>query len=209
MNELSNETLRRIEQNDDSLELLYLGSEIDSYISFNSNVPSDFSRLGASIGNNTHLTQLDIDISEIPSSAVAEERGFFDGLKRNTSIRDICVYCYDSIVVGGVVHEILTVYQEKNNLTSLRIHGADWMGIGGDNTLANTLRSCTNLKSISLDSCSMADEQLVPIVAAVRDHPMCENFSLYDNSIGNAGCGTIATLLEDSDCNVQTLSLGE
>ena len=114
MDELSIETLRRIEQNDDSLEHLYLGLENhdDEVGIFNSNVPSDFSRLGASIGNNTHLTQLDIDISEIPS-AVVEEGGFFDGLKRNTSIHDSCVYCYDSFVVGGVVHEILKVYEGK------------------------------------------------------------------------------------------------
>ena len=99
--------------------------------------------------------------------------------------------------------------REKNNLTSLHIHGADMMGISGDNILANTLRSCTNLKSISLDSCNMTDEQLVPIVAVVRDHPMCEEFSLHGNSIRNAGCGTIATLLEEPDSNLRVLWLSE
>ena len=53
----------------------------------------------------------------------------------------------------------------------------------------------------------MTDEQLVPIVEAIRNHPMCENFSLHDNSIRNAGCGTIATLLEAPNCNLQTLYL--
>ena len=124
MNELSIETLRRIEQNDDSLEHLYLCSEDygdGEARGFNSNVPSDFSRLGASIGNNTHLTTLDVDTSEIPSSAVAGERGFFDGLKRNNSIHVLTIHCYDVSVDSGVVHEILKVYQEKNNLTSLYI----------------------------------------------------------------------------------------
>ena len=66
-----------------------------------SNVPSDFSRLGATIGNNTHLTQLDVDISDIPS-AVVEDRRVFHGLKRNTSIRNL--YCDGVFVVGGVVY---------------------------------------------------------------------------------------------------------
>ena len=53
---------------------------------------------GASIGNNTRLTQLDVDISDIPS-AVVEDRRFFDGQKRNTSIRNL--YCDGVFVVGG------------------------------------------------------------------------------------------------------------
>ena len=121
MDELSIGTLRRIEQNDDSLTHLYLGKDWGDFCGdeeggFNSNFSFDFSRLGASIGNNTHLTQLDVDISDIPS-AVVEDRRFFCGLKRNTSIRNL--YCDGVFVVGGVVHEILKVYQDKNTRTIL------------------------------------------------------------------------------------------
>ena len=142
MDELSIETLRQIEQNDDILTHLYLGEDYGED-GFYSNVPRDFSRLGTSIWNNTHLTHLNVDISEIPMD-VAEERDFFDGLKRNNSIHDLSL-AHGVFVVGVVGHEILKVYQENNNLTSLHVHHCRLIENDGDDLLAITLRCCTKL----------------------------------------------------------------
>ena len=57
MNNNSKKTLRRIEQNDDELTLLCIGDP-DFDGGFISSDTSDYSRLGAAIGNNNHLTKL-------------------------------------------------------------------------------------------------------------------------------------------------------
>ena len=57
MNSNSQKTLRRIGQNDHELTELCIGySDTDG--DFQSNDASDYSRLGAAIGNNNHLTKL-------------------------------------------------------------------------------------------------------------------------------------------------------
>jgi hypothetical protein len=53
----------------------------------------------------------------------------------------------------------------------------------------------------------MADEQLLPMVDAIRDHRSLKTLSLEENFIGNAGCETLAALLEDQNCNLQKLYL--
>ena len=61
MDKRSKKTLRKIEQNDGALKILLIGR---SFVSekydgaFNSSNSEDFSRLGAAIGNNNHLTAL-------------------------------------------------------------------------------------------------------------------------------------------------------
>ena len=48
----------------------------------------NFSALGTFIGNNTQLKCLDFDFRRRIALGVAD-RGFFDGLKRNTSIHEL------------------------------------------------------------------------------------------------------------------------
>ena len=61
MDSKSQKTLRQIEQNDDQMTSLKISSallEVDG--GFKSSDASDYSRLGAAIGNNTHLKSLDV-----------------------------------------------------------------------------------------------------------------------------------------------------
>ena len=58
MDSRSQETLRRVEENDDTLVALRIGN--DYRIGFNSTDGYDFSRLGTCIGENTHLTTLTV-----------------------------------------------------------------------------------------------------------------------------------------------------
>ena len=211
MDRLSENTLRKIEQNDDALKKLWIGrncvrKKFDG--AFNSSESQDFSRLGAAIGNNTHLTSLVIDDDVDNESALTVTNSeFFDGLKRqNTSIHKLYLGCQN--VSGGVFHEILKVYQDNNNhLTLLSIVGASLQN-GGDDIIANTLRRCTNLKEIYLAS-NITDAQLLPIVDAIRGehHQALEFFNLSANNIGDAGCEALATLLADPSCNLQILDL--
>ena len=54
----------------------------------------------------------------------------------------------------------------------------------------------------------MTDEKFLPMVDAIRPHRSLRKLRLHDNSIGRAGCEALATLLEDTDCNLQIIDLG-
>ena len=133
---------------------------------------------------------------------------FFNGLKRNSSIKKLDLHCRNQLV-GGVEHEILKSYQKiNNNLTRLCIQTAV-LDNGGDRFIADTLRWCRHLKYINLANNSITDEQLSPIVEAIKGgcKTSLENLILYSNRIGNAGCHALATLLADINSNLQILDL--
>ena len=56
--------------------------------------------------------------------------------------------------------------------------------------------------------CDITDEQLPLIVEGVRGLRSLEKLDLWNNSIGAAGCQTLATLLKNSNYNIRTLGLG-
>ena len=166
---------------------------------------SDYSRLGAAIGNNTHLTKLVVVHDAYQALNIANTE-FFDGLKRNSSIKNLDLSCALYNLVGGIGHEILKSYQKiSNNLTRLCIN--EVLVNGGGNVIAETLRWCTNIKNINLVHNSITDEQLLPMIDAIRGHSLLEKLYLYRNRIGNTGCHALATLLEDPNCNLKLLSL--
>jgi len=79
---------------------------------------------------------------------------------------------------------------------------------GPADIIADTLRSCNNIRKIGLNESDLTDEQLLQIVEAVRGHRELEELSLHINRIGNDGCDAICTLLEDPNCTLQTILLG-
>ena len=128
----SQQTLRRVEQNDATLLKLQIGGWIPEdrptpaeYL-FASRVSDDYSKLGASIGDNTHLSTLSVHISS--SALSVEDRGFYDGLKQNSSIEALKLWGLDdnnthSQFIGGVLHEVLKSYEENSShLTSISIN---------------------------------------------------------------------------------------
>jgi len=210
MDSKSQKTLRRVEQNDDQLTTLRISSTLlDVDGRFASSDASDYSRLGAAIGNNTHLTKLVVNPAQTPTLDIANHE-FFDGLKRNSSISDLQLNCNNGhILVGGTGHEILKSYQKiGNNLTRLCINRAV-LDNGGGNVITETLRLCTNLKTINLPDNNITDEQLLPMVDAIKGgcNSSLEKLYLYLNRIGNAGCHALATLLEHTNSNLQFLNL--
>ena len=214
MNSNSRETLRRVTQNDPSLTTLnladnnYYGVADGNFYPDNSD---DYSTLGAAIANNTYVAKLEVILYDDIPLGVAD-REFYDGLKSNSSISNLELYCGgQTIIAGGVGQEILQVYQDNNSqLTVLSIYDADLLS-GGDRVIGDTLRSCRKVQIVDLTRCSITDEQLLPIVDAVRGLQQLKELTLggsVDNNIGYAGCEAIATLLTDPNCNLQTLDLG-
>ena len=207
MNRCNQRTLNRVEQNDETLKELRIGvggvENIEAGLYFSRDGNYDFSRLGASIGENTHLTSLKINIADVCTI----NKDFFRGLKQNSSIRDLQLVCQNHSIVGGVIHEILKAYQENNNLSSLGIVRADLQN-GGGNIITTILTRFTNLTCISLMNNGIADQLLLQIVDAIRGHIISlEMLSLRENGIGNVGCGALSTLLQDPNCNLRTLDL--
>ena len=202
MESYSEETLRRVRQNDATLtQLVICYSGEDGGFSSDD---GDYSQLGAAIAQNTHLTELQV---ELHNDGEIVHEDFYEGLKRNTSIHMLTFSCGYATVVGGIGDEILNAYQENNrHLTHLHIQNADLQN-GGDQAITTTLIRCTNLKQITLWDCGITNEQVVPIVEAIEGHNSLEELHLKVNRIGNAGCVAIATLLEDPNCNLHTLDV--
>ena len=103
MNCFSQETLRRVQENDDTLTELRIGFDYEGGI--NSRSGSDFSTLGTFIGENTHLQHLQFVFSETVALDVTNNE-FYDGTKQNSSINCLSLYCGGHNIVGGVGQEI-------------------------------------------------------------------------------------------------------
>ena len=193
--------IRRIGRNDPTLTKLRINKETifdnDEYESYSGN---DFMKLGESIGNNTHIKVLCVLLHD-DGDDVSD---MVDGLKQNTSIRELGLWSNTNNPEAGV-RQLFEMYQKKNSLTTLSIQYAIIHPIS--QVINNALRLCTNLKHISFGECNMTDNQLLPIVQAIKGHPLLEVLNLYGNSIGNVGCHALATLLEDPKCNIHTLNL--
>lgn len=220
MDAVDKETLRRVEENDAELTHLFIGVdkplEDDSdYPSsgpvgvFDSTVESNFSLLGDALKENTHVTSLLVETHH--KTALTTGNLYFYGcLKDNSSIHELLLrFSMDNNhqgIVCGVGREVLNAYENSSILTRLLIRHSNLQN-GGDNFLANTIKSCSNLQCVSFIYSGITDEQLVPIVEAIRQHHTVDELRLAGNQIGNAGCETIATLLEDSCSNIRILGL--
>ena len=167
----------------------------------------DYSRLGADIGENTHVETLRVNTNAILNRAA--DNGFLDGIKRNTSIRNLSMMTVNNIYqVGGVAHEVLNVYKENNRLARLVI---SWCSLqnGTDNVITETLRGCSNLTKFSLTRSSLSDAQLLPMIEVLRGHNLLEELLLGNNRIGNDGCNALTSLLEDPNCNLLILNISD
>ena len=199
MDERSVKTLQRIQENDPKLTELNIGRGGEVYI-----LPtvSDLSKLGAAISENTNITKLAFGIDETAKDDTNVM--FINGLKQNSSIKELHLRGYDSI--GRVGHEVLKVYQDNNHLTTLRIEAQ--FSNRGQQVIVNTIKKCTNLKVLDLSQSVITDKQLLSIVGALKGNHVIEELNLSHLSIYQIGpCRELATLLEDPDCNIHTLNL--
>jgi len=162
MNDNSQETLHRVEQNDETLKKLSIGSTEEGF---------DFSRLGLAIATNTQITKLDVYLDSyhqyFDSLPNITDTGFYDGLRQNTSISnlfiDCCVFRRNLSRVG---RKILQTYQENNNhLTTLNLINANLQDNEGAIEIATTLQCCVNLTNINLYRCGITAGELPPIEA--------------------------------------------
>ena len=200
------ETLRRVFSNDETLLKVTIDTTNILEGSFTATDADEYSQLGAAIGTNTHITKLTIhtlwlDWGKLESS----KSDFLDGLKRNSSINRL-----EMVGIGSAGRLVLQAYEENNaHLTHLSIRCGE-LHNGGNTAIASTVRSCTNLREIRLNDMRdidyKPDDQLLPIIESIRNHPSLKKVSLHENSICYIGCQMTATLLGDPNCNPQNLT---
>ena len=159
----------------------------------------DFARLGTAIGKNTYITNVDLCRNTLHDIKTIN---LLEGLKCNSSITSLALNLERS--EPTVPHKLLSVYQEKKNLTQLSISRADLQN-GGDNIIATTLQCCTNLEQLVLFSCNITTEQLSSMVEPIRSS--LQRLDLHLTEIGNTGCEALARLLRDPLCMLKSLSL--
>jgi len=197
------ETLRRVFSNDETLLKVTIDTTNILEGSFTATDADEYSQLGAAIGTNTHITKLTIDVNRLELDSL-KKSDFLDGLKRNSSINRL-----EMVGIGSAGRLVLQAYEENNaHLTHLSIRCGE-LHNGGNTAIASTVRSCTNLREIRLNDMRdidyKPDDQLLPIIESIRNHPSLKKFSLHENS-SYIGCQMTATLLGDPNCNPQNLT---
>jgi len=200
------DTLLKIEQNNNTLTGLHIGDG-NHTVYRTINRRDIFSRIGNSIGTNTHLKNL---VVSIPSELdVTTHREFFDGLTRNNSIENLHLHGRGDVIDVDVLHEILKSFQSNSdNLVELYLNRTlQIQENGGEHILAATLRGCSNLTNVFLRGNDITDEQLLVLADAMKGKHSLEVLRLDRNSIGDAGCESLSTLLTNPQSNLQFLGM--
>lgn len=208
MDEESKEVLLRVKENHVNLVKLCIGDDVNDDFregfTFSSSKASDFTKLGQYIATNKHLTKLEINIQSIVNINI--RKGFYDGLRRNSTIQKLLLRCTNTL--GDVGNDILSAYRRNSaHLTQLEILQANLQHNNEADHVALTLRSCANLKQINLSQCNINCPKLLPIVDALRGQSSLEKLYLNENTFGNDGCPSLATLLSHPNCNLQEMQI--
>jgi len=199
MDSRSKNTLLEIEQN--ALKYLHIGAHRLSSDGEHSSA-DDYDRLGTAIESNTHLTKLQIGNLSDNVTLDTTNRRFYDGIRHNSSITELYLHSitpqpqsnirYNSIADAAL--ETLKACQEKNILTKLHINTMPLMSSAEENRFVESLRYLTNLRDITFIRSDITDEQLLPMVEAIRGYNLIDYLHLGYNRIGNAGCEALSTL---------------
>mmetsp|Transcript_33838 Transcript_33838/g.62190 ORF Transcript_33838/g.62190 Transcript_33838/m.62190 type:complete len:424 (-) Transcript_33838:127-1398(-) len=174
---------------------------------------NNFARLGTAIGNSTHLTTMDFRghfrNEDVLSDLLARNEDFLEGIKRNTSIVDLKLdWCHLSESASG--HAILKAVRESNGyqLTKFSMHQCRFGDEGGHDVLTPVLARCSNLEDVSINSCTIGNDNLQNIITAFGGLPHLERLSFGGSNMnGTAGFQALAGLLRDPNCNLHTLCL--
>ena len=191
-------TLEKIENNDPAIHNLSIG---------NNSSECYYSKLGKAVAANPHITSVNVGYLRGDDALDITNKAFFDGLRNNSSICSLLISISYQCISQEVIHEILKIYQEKRNITYLCIGQTNLTMNGADNIITTTLRRFSSIRHIRLNCCGITDDLLSQIVEAVRGHRSLEELNIEMNRIGNVGCQTLATLLEDPNSNLQSLLL--
>ena len=198
MDSLSKDTLLAIEQNSHGVTHLQVGAyDNDRNLGVFNNSPdfNDYENLGTAIGNNTYLTKLQIDNISNNVRLTTTNKRFYDGIRHNSSITELVLSAitYKSDI-NNVALEVLGACQERNILTKLHINTMPFVNSADESRFIESLRVFTNLREITFVHSRLTNDQLLPMVEAIRGHGLLERINLFNNNIGNVGLEALSTL---------------
>jgi hypothetical protein len=151
------EIRRRVDSNDPSLRRANVG-EVFGYSSY---IPQsgDWGECGASIGRNTFIEEVCIEISH------GDFESFARGFVSNRSVKSLTIYC-EALGDGEALGALLPFFMNNSTFKSLRIRDSEPTCL---RALASILRQFNTLTEFALNDCEEHDD----------DH-FDENNELYD-----------------------------
>jgi len=202
MDSLSKDTLLAVEQNSNKVTYLKVGAHHKLFNKesgcglFRSEDSDDYNRLGTAVGTNTKLTQLWIDNISNNVTLNTTNKRFYNGIRRNSSITELFLNAitFDDKNIIDVALEVLKACQEKNIISKLLINTMPLMNSTDESRFIESLRGFTNLREITFVHSRITNDQLLPMVEAIRGHGLLERVNLMNNNIGDTGCEALATL---------------
>ena len=189
--------MHQIEQNDPRLRNLVISTHYDSRM-------IDFARLCDGLRRNTNVQSVEINGSLDLGNSTRE---FVDGVLCSNSISDLRFK--NCNLSEGVAQALLQGsgsncdFNKMEKVTVLRCHVANI----GASVLTSSLVRFTALKQLSVQMCNMHDETIGNLVPALKGHKQLRVLDLSNNNIGNLGCESLATLLQDPSSSLCTLAL--
>ena len=165
-------------------------------------VPSgdyDMGWLGYFVGKSNVLRHLSI-LSEYSLEP------FLRGVNHNKSITKIGFYELD--LLGGQSFRVLeSFFKNNHNLTDITINNCRF-GIGCSHSLASIIGTCSrSLELLRMRSNNINEEEFVTIITSLSMHPQLKKMELGGNVIRKKGCMALATLLQHSSNELQTLDV--
>lgn len=155
---------------------------------------NDFSQLGFAIGENTHLESLGLLLDKDEPN-----RGLLDGLRHNTSICKLNINCHGvGLIIGGLIHEVLKVYKEKQTLIEINITRAHLVRNGEEEIITEIIGNCLDIECIRVEGCNMTDEMFSQMFDAMVPLSKLKTICFTEHGIGNAVCISIANLLANT-----------
>ena len=78
---------------------------------------------------------------------------------------------------------------------------------GGAGVLGSTLSTCRNMRYLHLEGCNIDDDILNELAGVFTGMSKLHHLVLLHNNFGVSGCWAIATLLQNSRCNLESIDL--
>jgi len=102
---------------------------------------------------------------------------------------------------------IASSLRANTKLKRLSLSGSD-VGSSGCDALGTLLKDPTcNLTALHLGGCSLDNECILKIVTSLIGNTKLEQLDLSGNKLKRSGCESIATLLQDTNSNINTVDL--
>ena len=205
--ERSDDTLRRLEQNDPklrtSLSIANRGHTTGhtSDTCFWLHDSADVLRLGNAIANNTHLERIVIHNC---SEWTLDTKSLFEGLQQSTSVKELWLR-------GGIGIGVLNEFVANNsNLTKISIQTCDLRN-GVARALSQTIKKCQNLNHLNILNCKLDNESLKEFALGIKGLSWLQELHMWNyssiNSIDIEGARAIGSLLQDLSGSVVNLKL--